>query len=91
MKTILGRGEREAAPRYAINPFGFGLVVLGAAVAVVGTFLPRAESTALTLSGIQHNTLLQSGYGVGIIIGAVILAADSRPSPGVPLGSRSRT
>jgi ribosomal protein L37AE/L43A len=74
--TELGGGNRDATPaRYAINPFGFGLVVLGAAVAVIGTFLPRAESTALSLGGIKDNTLLQSGGGIGIIIGAVVLAA----------------
>jgi uncharacterized protein UPF0547 len=60
--------------RYVINPLGSGLVLFGAAVAIVGTFLPRAETTAFTLSGIQQNTLLQDGDGVLIIVVAVILA-----------------
>lgn len=61
--------------RYAINPLGFGLVILGAAIAILGTFLPRAESTAFTLGGIEKNTLLQSGDGVLIIVLAVSLGA----------------
>jgi hypothetical protein len=63
--------------RYAINPLGLGLVLLGAAVAILGTFLPRAETTAFTLAGIDKNTLLQNGDGAVIIIGAVILGADA--------------
>lgn len=61
--------------RYAINPLGFGLVLLGAAIAILGTFLPRAETTAFTFGGIEKNTLLQNGDGVVIIVGAVILGA----------------
>lgn len=62
------------AIHYAINPVGFAMVLIGAAIAVIGTFLPRAETTTFTLSGIEKNTLIQSGGGVAIIVGAVILA-----------------
>ena len=61
--------------RYTINPLGFGLVLLGVAVAILGTFLPRVETTAFTLAGIEKNTLVQDGDGVVIIVGAVILGA----------------
>ena len=40
----------------------FGLTCLGAAIAIIGTFLPRVEST--TFLRIAENTLVQSGDGV---------------------------
>lgn len=73
-QTSPPNSEPESRERYAINPAGFALVLLGAALAVIATFLPRAESTAFSLSGIEKNTLLQSGGGIEVIIGAVVLA-----------------
>lgn len=62
----------QTKPRFAINPFGLAFALVGAAVAVVGTFLPRADTTAL--GGIDKNTLLQNGAAFDIIIAAVALA-----------------
>jgi hypothetical protein len=54
---------RGVEPEYAISPVGIGLALVGALAMVIGVFLPRVESSAFTLGGIQENTLIQSGDG----------------------------
>lgn len=66
--------QRRIPGLYAVSPVGFAMVLIGAGVAVIGTFLPKAETTALSLGGIEQNTLIQAGGGWAIIIGGVILA-----------------
>jgi hypothetical protein len=49
--------------RFDISPVGIGLALVGALALVIAVFLPRLESSAFTLGGIQQNTLIQSGDG----------------------------
>lgn len=58
--------------RWKINPVGVALAIAGAVAMVIAIFLPRVESSAFTLGGIQENTLIQSGDGwifIGLAIG----------------------
>jgi predicted RNA-binding Zn-ribbon protein involved in translation (DUF1610 family) len=56
------------------NPLGFGLVLVGAALLAVSTFLPLDEATGL-FRFVQQNTLIQHD-GWLVIIGALALAAS---------------
>jgi predicted Zn finger-like uncharacterized protein len=54
------------------NPYGFGLILVGAVMVAVSTFLPLVEPTGL-LRFVQQNTLIQHG-GWFYLVGAVGLA-----------------
>ena len=45
-------------PRYAVNPIGVALVVVGAAAMAIAVFLPYLESTGI-FSSVKENTLIQ--------------------------------
>ena len=62
-----------AVGRYAIDPVGIGLALVGAVALLLGVFLPRVEAS--TFGRIQENTLIQSGDGYWFIIAAVGTAA----------------
>jgi Protein of unknown function (DUF2510) len=60
----------------------FGIACLGAAIAIVGTFLPRVESD--TFLRVAENTLVQSGDGLIVIalaVGAFAAAYATRHEP----------
>jgi hypothetical protein len=57
-----------------LNPIGIGLALTGAALMIIGVFLPRVESRQFF--GVVDNTLIQSGDG-WIFIGLATLIAVS--------------
>lgn len=63
--------------RYQINPVGFGIALAGALTMTIAVFLPRAETSAFSLSGIEQNTLIQNGDGWWFIVIAVLTAGTA--------------
>jgi hypothetical protein len=56
-----GRVETARAEDVDVSPLGFWLAIAGAVAMVVAVFLQEASSS--TFGRIEHNTLIQSGYG----------------------------
>jgi len=62
----------RSSGHYEIDPVGMGLALVGSAALLLGVFLPRLEAS--TFSGIQENTLIQSGDGWWFVIAAIGIA-----------------
>jgi Protein of unknown function (DUF2510) len=76
------RAPFAATSRSTAFSVEFGIACLGAAIAIVGTFLPRVESD--TFLRVAENTLIQSGDGVFVIflaVGAFAAAYATRDEP----------
>lgn len=68
-------------------PAALALAIVGAAIAVVGVFLPRVEATD-TFARIAENTLIQSGDGlivIGLAVAGALVAYVRRERPGKQL------
>ena len=61
-KRLNADGSEIERERFAVNPLGIGLVVLGAAVAILALFLPAAEIPA-RFSEVKSNSLIQGQTG----------------------------
>ncbi len=64
--------EPDAAADIEVNPVGIGLALVGAALMVIGVFLPHVESQRFLR--VADNTLIQSGDG-WIFIGLAVFIA----------------
>jgi hypothetical protein len=74
-KRVIVSVPREPVP---LNPIGIGLALTGAALMIIGVFLPRVESQQFFR--VVDNTLIQSGdgwivIGLGIFIAVAVYAA----------------
>jgi hypothetical protein len=76
--TIITTVPKEPVP---VNRIGIGLALIGAALMIIGVFLPRVESQQFF--GIPDNTLIQSGdgwifIGLAAFIAVAVYAAIRR-------------
>jgi hypothetical protein len=71
----MAESTADVAPveRWKISPVGAAIALAGAAATIIAVFLPRAESSAFSLGGIEQNTLIQSGDGWPFILFAIAI------------------
>jgi hypothetical protein len=77
-KKIITVVPKEPVP---VNPIGAGLALIGAALMIIGVFLPRVQSQEFFR--VPDNTLIQSGdgwifIGLAVFIAVAVYAAISR-------------
>ena len=63
------------------NPFGLGLIIVGAVIMAISTFLPLVEPTG-TFRMVEHNTLIQRGGWLLIALALGVAVSGYRVSQG---------